>query len=73
MLSGVIQGSVIDLLLFLIFIKQDIDGVQQVQRCFSNHQHGMKNHTYQNRLKHLNLPSLELRHNDLAVGTIAYQ
>ena len=49
-------------------LKQDIDRIEQVQRRFSKRLRGLRNYTYENRLKLLNLPSLELMrlHNDLA-------
>jgi len=46
----------------------NIDRIEQVQRRFSKRLRGLSNHTYENRLKRLNVPSFELRrlHNDLA-------
>jgi len=48
-------------------IKQDIDRIEQVQRRFCKCLRGLRNYTYENRLKLLNLPSFELRRlrNDL--------
>ena len=50
-------------------LKQHIERVEQVQRRFTNRFHGLRNCTYENWLKLLNLPSLKLRHlrNDLAL------
>jgi len=50
------------------YLKQDIDRIEQVQRRFSKRLRGLRTYTYENRLKLLNLPSLELRRlqNDLA-------
>jgi len=49
-------------------LKQDINRIEQVQRRFSERLRGLRTYTYENRLKLLVLPSLELRslHNDLA-------
>jgi len=50
------------------YIKQDVDRIEQVQRRFSNRLRGLRTYTYENRLKSIDLPSLELRRlrNDLA-------
>ena len=41
--------------------KQDINALEQVQRRFTKHMIGMSNLTYEDRLRNLNLPSLEYR------------
>ena len=50
------------------YLKQGIDHIEQVQKRFSKRLRGLSNYTYENRLKLLNLTSLELRRlrNDLA-------
>ena len=50
------------------YLKQNNDRIEQVQRRFSKRLHGLRTYTYKNRLKLLNLFSLELRRlrNDLA-------
>jgi len=50
------------------YLKQEIDRIEQVQRRFSKRLRGLRTYTYVNRLKLLELPSLELRRlrNDLA-------
>ena len=49
------------------WLKQDIDKIERVQRCFTKRLPGFKNLSYSNRLVQLNLPTLELRrlHADL--------
>jgi len=51
-----------------IFNYYSHDRIEQVQRLFSKRLRGLRTYTYENRLKLLNLPSLELRRlrNDLA-------
>ena len=53
------------------YLKQGIDRIEQVQRRFSKRLHGLSNHTYENRLKLMNVTSLEMSlrrlHNDLAL------
>jgi hypothetical protein len=48
-------------------LKQDIDRIERVQRRFTKRIPGLKDLTYEGRLRHLKLPSLELRrlHADL--------
>ena len=41
--------------------KQDINALEQVQRRYTKHMIGMSNLTYEDRLRNLNLPSLEYR------------
>ena len=49
------------------WLKQDIDKIERVQRCFTKRLPGFKHLSYSNRLVQLNLPTLELRrlHADL--------
>jgi len=42
-------------------LKKDIVSIEKVQRRYTKRLPGLKNFTYQKRLKHLNLSSLELR------------
>ena len=48
-------------------LKQDIEKVERVQRCFTKRLPGFSDLSYEDRLRRLDLPSLELRrlHNDL--------
>ena len=43
------------------WLKQDIDKIERVQRCFTKRLFGFSNLSYEDRLERLNLPSLELR------------
>jgi len=43
------------------FYKQDIEAIERVQRRFSKRLPGLKNLSYEERLKYLGWPTLELR------------
>ena len=43
------------------YLKQDIDRIERVQRCFTKRLRGLKNFSYKDRLRLLNLASLEAR------------
>jgi hypothetical protein len=49
------------------YLKQDIEAIERVQRCFTKRLPGLNKYSYYERLAKLNLPNLELRrlHNDL--------
>ena len=49
------------------YLKQDIEAIERVQRCFTKRLPGLNKHSYCERLAKLNLPSLALRRlqNDL--------
>jgi len=49
------------------YLKQDIEAIERVQRCFTKRLPGLNKYSYYERLALLNLPSLELRRllNDL--------
>ena len=51
------------------WLKQDIDKIERVQRCFTKRLFGYSNSSYEDRLERLHLPSLELRrlHADLVM------
>jgi len=43
------------------YLKQDIEAIKRVQRCFTKRLPGLNKYSYCERLVRLNFPSLELR------------